>query len=74
VDKGDYSRIGSGDLLETQGLAETFQGLPGAVIKIKVTKLNGEIFEIATRHTMSMDQLKWLQAGSALNHIRSQIN
>ncbi|KAF8222261.1 aconitate hydratase [Tricholoma matsutake] len=72
ADKADYSRIGSGDILETQGLAETFQGVPGAIIKIKVTKSNGEAFEIPTKHTMSNDQLKWLQAGSALNHIRSQ--
>lgn len=72
VDKADYSRIGSGDILETQGLAETIKGVPGATINIKVTKLDGEVFEIPTKHTMSNDQLKWLQAGSALNHIRSQ--
>jgi homoaconitase len=70
----DYSRIGSGDIIETQGLAETLQGVPGATINIKVTKLDGEIFEIPTKHTMSNDQLKWLRAGSALNHIRSQAN
>ncbi|KAH9486736.1 Homocitrate dehydratase, mitochondrial [Psilocybe cubensis] len=71
VDKNDYSRIGSGDLLETIGLADVFAGKPDASVRIKVTKLDGTVFEIATKHTMSADQLKWLKAGSALNYIRS---
>ncbi|RDB28407.1 Homocitrate dehydratase, mitochondrial [Hypsizygus marmoreus] len=72
-DKADYERIGSGDVIETVGLAETLKGVPNANIKIKVTKLNGDVFEVPTRHTMSSEQLKWLEAGSALNHIRSQM-
>jgi homoaconitase len=74
ADKAEYSRIGSGDVLETIGLSELLTGALGAQIKLKVTKLNGEVFEIETKHTMSPDQLKWLKAGSALNHIRSQMN
>ncbi|KAG6868328.1 hypothetical protein C0993_004937 [Termitomyces sp. T159_Od127] len=73
ADKADYSRIGSGDIIETVGLADTIRGVPGASIKIRVTKPVGEIFDIHTKHTMSSDQLKWLEAGSALNYIRSQI-
>lgn len=74
ADKADYSRIGSGDVVETMGLSNLLKGTPGAEIKLKVTKLNGDVFEIPTKHTMSADQLKWLEAGSALNHIRSQLN
>lgn len=74
ADKSDYSRIGSGDVLETVGLAETLQGNPDASIKIKVTKMNGDVFEVPIKHTMSTDQLKWLEAGSALNYIRSVIS
>ncbi|KAJ6604391.1 aconitate hydratase [Mycena vulgaris] len=74
ADKADYSRIGSGDVLETIGLSELLNGTPGAEIKLKVTKRDGEVFEIRTTHTMSPDQVKWLEAGSALNHIRSQMN
>ncbi|KAJ7139865.1 aconitate hydratase [Mycena epipterygia] len=74
ADKADYSRIGSGDVFETIGLSELLKGTPGAEIKLKVTKRGGEVFEIQTKHTMSADQLKWLEAGSALNHIRSQMN
>jgi homoaconitase len=36
--------------------------------------LDGQVLEIETKHTMSADQLKWLEAGSALNHIRSQMD
>ncbi|KAF8973770.1 aconitate hydratase [Flammula alnicola] len=74
VDKADYSRIGSGDILETVGLFEVFAGKPDASIKIKVTKPDGTVFEVPTKHTMSADQLKWLKAGSALNQIRSTGN
>lgn len=73
ADKADYARIGAGDVIETVGLAETLKGVPGATIKIKVTKRNGDVFDIPTTHTMSSDQLRWLEAGSALNHIRSQM-
>ncbi|KAI0961362.1 hypothetical protein AcV7_000481 [Taiwanofungus camphoratus] len=74
ADKADYSRIGAGDVVETIGLADLLTGVPNASIKLRVSTRNGDIFEIPTRHTMSSDQLKWLRAGSALNHIRSQIN
>ncbi|KAF8203070.1 aconitase family-domain-containing protein [Pholiota molesta] len=74
ADKADYSRIGSGDILETIGLTDVFNGNACASIKIKVTKLDGTVFEVATKHTMSADQLNWLRAGSALNHIRSTSN
>ncbi|KAF4623759.1 hypothetical protein D9613_001983 [Agrocybe pediades] len=71
TDKNDYSKIGSGDILETIGLSDVFAGKPDASVTVKVTKLDGTVFEIPTKHTMSADQLKWLKAGSALNYIRS---
>ncbi|KAI0321102.1 aconitate hydratase [Amylostereum chailletii] len=73
ANKNDYSRIGSGDIVETIGLTDLLNGVTSAAVTIRVTKRSGEIFEIPTKHTMSVDQLKWLRAGSALNHIRSQI-
>ncbi|KAH9835718.1 aconitate hydratase [Rhodofomes roseus] len=73
ADKADYARIGSGDVVETLGLIDLLNGVPDATIKLKVTRRNGDVFEIPTKHTMSSDQLKWLRAGSALNHIRSQV-
>ena len=59
--------------METFGLKDLINGNENAVIKLRVTNLRGEVFEVPTRHTMSSDQVKWLKAGSALNFIRSQI-
>ncbi|KEP54590.1 aconitate hydratase [Rhizoctonia solani 123E] len=71
ADKADYGKIKSGDRVETVGLAQVIAGQPGAQITIRVTPRNGDTpFDISTKHTMSADQLKWLQAGSALNYIR----
>ncbi|KAF9535819.1 aconitase family-domain-containing protein [Crepidotus variabilis] len=74
VEKSDYLKISSGDVLETVGLADVFDGKPDAQVSVRVIKADGTAFEIATKHTMSADQLKWLRAGSALNHIRSTRN
>ena len=72
VDKADYSRIGAGDTIETIGLTDLLNGESRPEITIRVTKRSGETFDIRTSHTMSQDQLKWLRAGSALNHIRAK--
>ena len=53
ADKADYSKVGSGAVVETFGLADVFSGKPGAQVAIKVTKADGTSFEIATKHTMS---------------------
>ncbi|KAG9314543.1 aconitase family-domain-containing protein [Chiua virens] len=74
VDNADYSRIGSGDVVETIGLEDLINGDEDAVIKLHVTNLRGDAFEIVTKHTMSSDQVKWLKAGSALNFIRSRMH
>ncbi|KAH9969175.1 aconitase family-domain-containing protein [Russula dissimulans] len=73
ADKNDYGRIGSGAVVETIGVHDLLSGRPDATVRVKVTTRGGESFEIVTKHTMSSDQLKWLRAGSALNHIRSQL-
>lgn len=72
ADKADYSRVGSGDQLETIGLADLINGREDAVVSLKVTRRTGETFSIPTKHSMSAEQLQWLKAGSALNYIRSQ--
>jgi len=54
------------------GLEGVFHGGAGASVRLKVTKLTGESFEIDTEHTMSLDQLNWLRLGSALNYIRAK--
>lgn len=74
MDKSDYSRIGAGDTLETIGLESLIHGNLDAKLRARVTTRTGEVFEIPVKHTLSEDQLKWLQAGSALNHIRASIH
>ena len=74
VDKNDYGRIGSGAVVETMGVADLFAGELDGTVRVKVTTRDGESFEITTKHTMSSDQIKWLRAGSALNHIRRTVN
>ncbi|KXN89832.1 putative aconitate hydratase 2 [Leucoagaricus sp. SymC.cos] len=74
ANKADYTRIGSGDIVETEGLADLLEGNSNVMITIKVTRPDGEVFRVATKHTMSADQVKWLRVGSALNYIRSQLN
>ncbi|KAI6031919.1 aconitate hydratase, partial [Pisolithus microcarpus] len=71
--KADYSRVGSGDTVETVGVAALLGGDPNAAIKLRVLKRSGEVIELPVKHTMSTDQLNWFQAGSALNYIRSQL-
>ncbi|KIY45380.1 aconitate hydratase [Fistulina hepatica ATCC 64428] len=71
ANKDDYPKIGSGDTIETVGLANLLNGDTEAMIRLNVTKRDGTVLEIPTKHTMSTDQLRWLKAGSALNHIRS---
>jgi homoaconitase len=73
ADKSDYSRIGAGDVLETLGVADLLEGKPDAAVTIRLIKPDGETFQISTKHTLSVDQLNWFRAGSALNHIRSQM-
>lgn len=74
ADKNDYGRIGSGAVVETMGVADLFTGKSDGTVGVKVTTRDGESFEITTKHTMSSDQIKWLRAGSALNHIRRTVN
>lgn len=73
ADASDYSKIGSGDVVETIGLEGLLNGDRSSAIRLRVTKRSGETFEVPTKHTMSADQLHWLRAGSALNYIRSKL-
>ncbi|KAF8527836.1 aconitate hydratase [Hysterangium stoloniferum] len=71
VQETDYGLVGAGDSIETMGLESVFNGDSSAIIRLRVTKVTGDVLELDTKHTMSLDQLKWLRAGSALNHIRA---
>ncbi|CAK9783016.1 putative aconitate hydratase [Cutaneotrichosporon oleaginosum] len=71
-DKADYAKISAGDKVQTEGLKDLLAGKADAQIRLKVTKPSGEVDYVPTKHTMSVDQLNWLRAGSALNYIGEQ--
>ena len=73
--ESDYARIDAMDDVETVGLGKILNGDLDAQVTLRVTKhATGEIEEIETRHTLSADQVDWLRAGSALNHIAALKN
>jgi aconitase A len=69
ADKADYAKISAMDTVETEGLDTLLGGDVNAQVTLRVTKPSGEVLRVPTKHTMSVDQLNWLRAGSALNYI-----
>ncbi|KAJ9097620.1 hypothetical protein QFC21_004656 [Naganishia friedmannii] len=69
ADKADYTKISAMDTVETEGLETLLGGDVNAQVTLRVTKPSGEVLRVPTKHTMSVDQLNWLRAGSALNFI-----
>lgn len=73
VDKEDYSKISAHDKVQTKGVAGLLDGtLEGDKVELHVTKPDGKKEVVMARHTMSVDQVEWLRAGSALNWIGEQ--
>jgi homoaconitase len=71
ANEADYDKISSGDVLTTVNLVDMIEkgGDNGGSITVKVTKKDGSSFEIETKHTMSVDQVEFFKAGSAINYI-----
>ena len=67
-DPSDYDRIQQDSLIETVGLTDL---APGSQLKLRITPKDGKLFEIPVKHTMSVDQIEYFKAGSALNMIAS---
>lgn len=70
ADKADYSKISAGDNVETLGVKALLEGDFTSPIVLRVTKPDGLVVDIPTKHTMSVDQVGWLNAGSALNLVK----
>lgn len=69
VNKDDYSKIQQDDtisLLDLKSLA------PGKNVQMVAKHKDGTQDKIELKHTYNAEQLKWFQAGSALNIIRAQ--
>jgi homoaconitase len=67
ANESDYDLIDACDEVETVGLYEMLQNGGKGEVSLKVTKKNGEEFEIKAKHTFSPDQAGFVLAGSALN-------
>jgi aconitate hydratase len=65
----DYDLITEGCRLSTEGLTEL---APGSALTLTVTYPDGSAKAIALKHTMSVDQIEYFKAGSALNMIAAQ--
>ncbi|OJJ30245.1 hypothetical protein ASPWEDRAFT_54885 [Aspergillus wentii DTO 134E9] len=69
-DVADYDRICEGDRITLRGVEEgEFQ--PGKQVTMVVTPIKGEVWEAQLNHSYHAGQIKWLRAGSALNHIKA---
>lgn len=66
VDPADYEKI-----LEDDKLSVNVQDLaPGQNLTVTLAHADGSSEEIAVKHTLNADQVKWFWAGSALNLLR----
>lgn len=74
ANKDDYSKIDAGDNISTDGLIGLFNGQLDTPLSVKVQKKDDSTLNIPVNHTMSVDQLKWLKYGSALNAIAAAAN
>ncbi len=69
ADPADYDKIQRDDRLSFQSLDQL---APGQPVMVEIRHSDGRAETIETRHTLTTDQIAWLEAGSALNLIRRQ--
>jgi homoaconitase len=67
ANEADYDLIDACDHVDTIGLYDVLTSGGKSNVVLKVTKKNGNVLEIKTKHTMSEDQCRFILAGSALN-------
>ncbi len=65
-DPADYDRFGPNDRVSIIGLRHFS---PKSPLKVTIDHPNGETESIEVNHTFTSEQIKWFQAGSALNMI-----
>lgn len=66
----DYERIYEGDRIQLLGVEEG-ELQPGKQVTMRVTPRDGQPWEAQLNHSYHTGQLRWLRAGSALNHIKA---
>jgi aconitate hydratase len=68
----DYDKIQLGDRVTLVGV-EDGELIPGKQALLRITNEKGVSWEAPLNHSFSEGQLKWLRAGSALNHIKRTV-
>ncbi|HIE66006.1 MAG: aconitate hydratase [Nitrospira sp.] len=64
VNPDDWDKIGEKDKVSVVGLSEL---VPGKPVELIIHKSGGEEVSIQADHSMTVDQVGWFKAGSALN-------
>jgi aconitate hydratase len=70
IDPADYDEIGEDDRISVIQLDRL---APDEPVTCLLHRPDGSTLEFATTQTLSLDQIEWFEAGSALNLIREQI-
>ena len=68
-DPSDYEKIQEDDRLAIKGLKEF---TPGKQLCLEITRSCGDCETIVLKHSYNNEQIKWFQAGSALNLLRKE--
>ena len=69
VNKDDYEKIQAKDRINYEGLDQI---APGSAVTMTVKHEDGSTDSIQLNHTLNADEIKWFQAGSALNYVGAQ--
>jgi aconitate hydratase len=69
VNPEDYEKILEGDRLSIKGLAEL---APGKNLTLEIRHKEGASEAIPVKHSYNEEQIRWFEAGSALNLLRQQ--
>jgi aconitate hydratase len=67
-DKNDYEKIEQNDKVTITDLEKLS---PGSTVFVTLQKVDGSTINIATKHSLSEEQIKWFENGSALNYIKA---
>lgn len=67
ADETDYDKMQACDTVDTVGLYDVLKNGGKGDVTLKVTKKDGETFDVLVKHTLSQDQCSFILAGSALN-------
>lgn len=70
ADPADYDKVQEGDTISLKGAQEGVMA-PGKQVEMHVTTREGKVWTANLNHSYHTGQIRWLRAGSALNHIRS---